>query len=127
MLVLVVAAGAVWGHFTGSGSQLTVLLCLQLAGRDATDMVENYHPASVFQTWLPQFHVGEIVDHTVSELVAGHRSIRQELLRQGMFESDTAFYVMHGARCVRSAMEFTTRMLCTLTTPVLTRVGARQC
>lgn len=63
-------------------------------------MFANYHPASVYRTMLPQFHVGEIVDHKVSDFVKEHRSIRQELLRRGMFETDYAFYVMQFTRFV---------------------------
>jgi len=74
------------------------LLLIHMAGKDATDQFANYHPASVYKTLLPQYHVGEIVDQTVSEFIKEHRSLRQELLRRGLFETEWGFYTMQAAR-----------------------------
>merc|ERR1711871_1783208 len=58
-----------------------------LAGKDVTDAFANYHPASVYEKLLPNFYVGEIQDYKVSEFVREHRHVRQQLLREGAFET----------------------------------------
>jgi len=64
-----------------------------LAGKDVTDAFANYHPASVYQKLLPSYYVGDIVDYKVSDFVEEHRALRQELLRQGKFETRPTFYI----------------------------------
>jgi len=64
-----------------------------LAGKDVTDAFANYHPASVYQKLLPSYYVGDVIDYNVSDFVKEHRSLRQELLRTGKFETRLSFYV----------------------------------
>lgn len=81
-----------WARFHPGGR-----LCLEnLAGADATDAFENYHPAYVYQTKLPRFQIG-VVESTYEdcEFVEEFRTLRQRLLAEGKFETDPRFYYAH--------------------------------
>ena len=69
-------------------------LCLRgVAGRNVTEPFDNFHPATVWETQLPAHHVADVADVEVSEYVAGHRDIRQQLLERGLFETRVSYYV----------------------------------
>lgn len=73
-------------------------LCLRaVAGRNATEPFDNFHPAKVWETQLPAFHVADVTDVVVSEYVAGHRALRQEMLERGLFETHLSYYVIMAA------------------------------
>ena len=65
---------------------------VDLAGKDVTDAFANYHPARVYAKMLPMYHIGSVVDYTVSDFVSEHRALRQELLRTNQFESKWSYY-----------------------------------
>jgi len=67
---------------------------INMAGKDATDAFEQYHPASVWEKKLPPFHVADVQGPEVepSDFVKEHRAIRQILLDEGLFETDMTFY-----------------------------------
>jgi len=67
-----------------------------MAGKDCTDVLANYHAARVFKHMLPAFLVGEVSDYTVFPHVADFRAVRQELLRRGLYETDMRFYAKMG-------------------------------
>ncbi len=68
-------------------------LCLRgVAGRNVTEPFDNFHPAKVWETQLPAYHVADVSDVVVSEYVAGHREIRQQLLERGLFETRYSYY-----------------------------------
>mmetsp|Transcript_14839 Transcript_14839/g.17404 ORF Transcript_14839/g.17404 Transcript_14839/m.17404 type:complete len:812 (-) Transcript_14839:241-2676(-) len=66
---------------------------INMAGKDATDVMAEYHPAAVFENILPKFHIGVVKDYKVSPITQGYREIRQELLRRGLFETSMTYYV----------------------------------
>ena len=68
---------------------------LALAGRDATDAFANYHPSTTYEKYLPAFYIGEVADYKVTPFVAGHRAIRQQLLSEGLFETDPSYYIKY--------------------------------
>lgn len=70
---------------------------VNMAGKDATDVFDNYHAARVYKTMLPQYLVGEVTDVVVYPHVADFRAARQEMLRRGLFETDYRFYAKHAA------------------------------
>lgn len=43
-----------------------------MAGKDSTDVFDNYHPEYVVKKILPSFYLGDIVDYEVSEFVKEH-------------------------------------------------------
>ena len=67
---------------------------LALAGCDATDAFENYHSTRVYSNMLPAFFIGTIVPGaiTVPDHLRDFRSLRREMLRLGLFESNTGYY-----------------------------------
>ena len=66
-----------------------------MAGKDCTDAFANYHPASVYEKLLPRFYIGYVTDTLDSlEFTKGHREIRQELLRRGLFETNEYYYYL---------------------------------
>jgi len=65
---------------------------LNMAGKDASDVFANYHSAKVTRTMLPAYLVGEVTDIVVEPHVADFRNLRQEMLREGLFETDYVFY-----------------------------------
>ena len=70
-------------------------LCLRgVAGRNVTEPFDNFHPATVWETQLPAHHVADVVDVEVSEYVAGHREIRQQLLERGLFDTRYSYYAV---------------------------------
>ena len=80
-------------HHPGGATTL-----LAVGGRDATDAFENYHSAFVHEKLLPMYAVGVVVDPPqVPPHVVEFRTLRQQLLRQGLFETDPLFYVRIGA------------------------------
>jgi len=68
-----------------------------MAGKDCTDVFDNYHSARVYKTMLPAYYVGEVTDVVVWPHVEDFRKARQELLRRGLFETDYRFYARLGA------------------------------
>ena len=61
-------------------------LCLRaVAGRNATEPFDNFHPAKFWETQLPAFHVADVTDVVVSEYVAGHRALRHPHCRRWPF------------------------------------------
>jgi delta8-fatty-acid desaturase len=69
---------------------------VNMAGKDATDVFANYHAARVYKQLLPAFLVGEVTDVVVYPHVADFRAARQEMLRQGLFETDYTYYAKLG-------------------------------
>jgi len=69
---------------------------VNMAGKDATDVFDNYHAARVYKTMLTPYLVGEVTDVAVYPHVADFRAARQELLRRGLFETDMRYYAKHG-------------------------------
>ena len=69
---------------------------VNMAGKDATDVFANYHAARVYKNMLPQYLVGEVTDVVVYPHVADFRAARQEMLRQGLFETDYTWYAKLG-------------------------------
>lgn len=69
---------------------------VNMAGKDATDVFDNYHAARVYKHMLPQYLVGEVTDCVVYPHVADFRAARQEMLRRGLFETDYRYYAKHG-------------------------------
>jgi delta8-fatty-acid desaturase len=69
---------------------------VNMAGKDATDVFDNYHAARVYKTMLPPYLVGEVTDVPVYPHVADFRKVRQEMLRRGLFETDYSYYAKHG-------------------------------
>jgi fatty acid desaturase len=63
-----------------------------MAGRDSTEVMNEFHPAGVFDKLLPQYYVGDVTDYAVPELVRDYRAIRQDLLARGLFRTDMWFY-----------------------------------
>mmetsp|Transcript_19728 Transcript_19728/g.41220 ORF Transcript_19728/g.41220 Transcript_19728/m.41220 type:complete len:494 (-) Transcript_19728:74-1555(-) len=69
-------------------------LCMEnVAGADATDAFENYHPAYVYESKLPRFLIGTVTNYKDCDFVAEFRTMRQRLLAEGKFETDMSFYV----------------------------------
>jgi delta8-fatty-acid desaturase len=64
-------------------------------GRDATDVVENYHRAHVFQHILPRFYRGQLKDPSASvpPHVEALRQVRQDLLAKNQFIVPRSYYV----------------------------------
>ena len=77
-------------HPGGSG------LLARMAGKDCTDVFANYHSLRVYKHMLPQYFVGEVTDVELYPHVRDFREIRQELLRQGLFETDMRYYMVLG-------------------------------
>jgi len=65
---------------------------LNMAGKDASDVFANYHSARVTRTMLPAYLVGEVTDIVVEPHVADFRNLRQEMLCEGLFETNYVFY-----------------------------------
>ena len=53
---------------------------VNMAGKDATDVFDNYHAARVYKTMLTPYLVGEVTDVPVYPHVADFRKARQEML-----------------------------------------------
>ena len=73
-----------------------------VAGRNATEPFENFHPAPVWKL-LKTYHVADIADWKQSEYVKGHREIRQILLERGLFETRPSYYATK-ALCLGSLL-----------------------
>ena len=71
------------------GGRLTIL---HMAGKDATDAFAGFHPARIYKTLLPSMYKGEVKDYAETEVQRVFRGIRQQLLREGKFETDPSFY-----------------------------------
>ena len=69
---------------------------VNMAGKDATDVFDNYHAARVYKLMLPQYLVGEVVDVPSYPHVADFRAARQEMLRRGLFQTDYRYYAKLG-------------------------------
>lgn len=68
-----------------------------MAGKDATDVFSNYHAARVYKDMLPKYLIGEVSDCPVYPHVADFRAVRQQLLKEGLFETDMTYYYKLGA------------------------------
>lgn len=68
---------------------------VNMAGKDCTDAFANYHPANVYKNLLPSYYIGDIEDYKLSDFVKEHRAIRQQLLREGLFETNYAYYAKY--------------------------------
>lgn len=64
-----------------------------MAGKDCTDVFANYHSASVYRKWLPPYLIGQVTDAPIYPHVQDFREIRQELLRRGLFETSSTYYM----------------------------------
>ncbi len=69
---------------------------VNMAGKDATDVFANYHAARVYKTMLSKFMVGEVTDVVVYPHVADFRAARQQMLEEGLFETDYSYYLKLG-------------------------------
>jgi len=67
-----------------------------LAGKDATEAFEVYHPNHVSKLYLPRYYIGALAkeDIIVTPFAHDARKIHQELLRKGLFETSTSFYIV---------------------------------
>jgi delta8-fatty-acid desaturase len=65
---------------------------VNMAGKDATDVFANYHAARVYEKMLPAYLIGKCNDAKVYEHVLDFREARQEMLKQGLFETDYGWY-----------------------------------
>lgn len=65
---------------------------LNMAGKDASDVFDNYHAARVYEHMLTQYFVGEVTDVIVYPHVAEFRAIRQEMLKNGWFKTSNDYY-----------------------------------
>jgi delta8-fatty-acid desaturase len=65
---------------------------VNMAGKDATDVFANYHAARVYKTMLPTYLIGECSDVVVYPHVADFRKARQQMLEQGLFQTDYTYY-----------------------------------
>eukprot|EP00547_Thalassionema_nitzschioides_P000621 CAMPEP_0194212666 /NCGR_PEP_ID=MMETSP0156-20130528/12688_1 /TAXON_ID=33649 /ORGANISM="Thalassionema nitzschioides, Strain L26-B" /LENGTH=474 /DNA_ID=CAMNT_0038940537 /DNA_START=305 /DNA_END=1729 /DNA_ORIENTATION=- len=64
-----------------------------MGGKDCTDVFANYHQARVYQTMLPAYCIGEIKEEVEAYLhVKDFRQIEQDLLQQGLFETNPHYY-----------------------------------
>jgi delta8-fatty-acid desaturase len=70
---------------------------VNMAGKDATDVFANYHAARVYKTMLPAYLIGACTDVVVYDHVADFRAARQEMLEDGLFETDMGYYAKLGA------------------------------
>ena len=61
---------------------------VNMAGKDATDVFDNYHQDRVYRNMLPAYLVGECSDVIVYPHVADFRAARQKMLEEGWFETD---------------------------------------
>jgi len=71
---------------------------MMVAGREATDAFEQYHPARVWNM-LPCRMVAKLAPSEIVEpspFVQELRALRQELLQTGMFETRPSYYIFKG-------------------------------
>ena len=73
------------------------LVMTNMGGKDCTDAFANYHPAKVYEKYLPNFLLGDVVDYSEPDFAKGHRAIRQRLLKEGRFKTDLTYYYKHAA------------------------------
>jgi delta8-fatty-acid desaturase len=70
------------------------LVLRNVAGKDCTDVFENYHQGRVSQSSLGRFLVGQVSDQQpVYPHVQDFRAVRQELINSGMFQVQKSYYV----------------------------------
>lgn len=69
---------------------------VNMAGKDATDVFDNYHQDRVYRTMLPTYLIGECTDVVVYPHVADFRAARQQMLEDGLFETDYTWYAKLG-------------------------------
>ncbi|CAK9087230.1 Acyl-lipid (9-3)-desaturase (BoDes6) [Durusdinium trenchii] len=65
---------------------------VHMSDRDATDVMNEFHPAAVFDKWMPNYYIADLADYKESELLADYRAIRQELLGRGFFRNSRSYY-----------------------------------
>ena len=65
---------------------------VNMAGKDATDVFANYHAARVYKNMLPTYLIGECTDVVVYPHVADFRAARQQMLQEGLFDTDYTYY-----------------------------------
>jgi len=70
---------------------------VNMAGKDATDVFSNYHAARVYNQMLPKYLIGEVTDCPVYPHVADFRAARQQMLAEGLFETDMTYYMKLGS------------------------------
>ena len=69
------------------------LVLRNVAGKDCTDVFENYHQGRVSQSSLGRLLVGQVSDpQPVYDHVKDFRAVRQELINSGMFQVDKSYY-----------------------------------
>jgi len=71
------------------GGRLTIM---HMGGKDATDAFAGFHPARIYKTLLPTMYKGDVKGFTETKGQKVFREIRQQLLREGMFETDHSYY-----------------------------------
>jgi delta8-fatty-acid desaturase len=67
-----------------------------MAGKDATDVFDNYHQDRVYRTMLSTYLIGECTDVVVYPHVADFRAARQQMLEDGLFQTDYTWYAKLG-------------------------------
>lgn len=69
---------------------------ITMAGKDATDAFEQYHPDSTWANLLPNFHVADVEGPgaEATPFVKEMRQIRQILLDKGLFETNMGYYYL---------------------------------
>jgi len=65
---------------------------IQMAGKDCTDAFASVHQARIYKNMLPAYLIGTVTDVPVYKHLQDFRALRQELLRDGMFETDFCYY-----------------------------------
>jgi len=84
---------------------------LNVAGKDVTDIFDNFHPNIIYKK-LPSYFVGIVSQPPVSNFVKEHRQLRQELMRNGFFETSPTFYIGYGLWLTTL---FVSALYCTIT------------
>ena len=74
---------------------------LDVAGRDATDPFESYHPEEVWKR-LPNFHVANLAPEDIKEtaLEKDHRALRKKFEEFGWYKTNYTFYYWMAVRLV---------------------------
>lgn len=86
-----------------------ILPIINMAGRDCTDAFISYHASHVFEKWMPGLLIAEVEQATNDaqqerkkniDALQAFRRMRQEFLRDGMYDTDYSFYVKEAVKCL---------------------------
>ena len=87
-----------WSFYSHPGGHLTIQ---NLAGRDATDSFENYHPYYVHRH-LKSFLIGKLEEQDVyvTPFMKDCRNLRQKMLEERRFKTDYTHYFYIALRLI---------------------------